>query len=154
MKLILSYCVLIALILLCTNCMDSKKISTNKTGAASQLPLRGTYWKLTELMGQPIPFSSGNGREAHIKFNADGKTVGGNGGCNTFSTVYQSIDSTHFTFGPVMSTKMYCNEAKFENLFFDVLSKTDNFLIHGDTLFLRNAGMDSTAKFIANPLKK
>lgn len=49
---------------------------------------------------------------------------------------------------------MYCEDAKYENLFFDILSKADNYFINGDTLFLRNAGMDSTAKFIADHLKK
>lgn len=154
MKLVLNYLALVTLALFCINCNNSKKAVTGKTDALINAPLSGIYWRLTELIGQPVTASADAHREAFIKFNPVEKSVGGNGGCNTFGGSYQLTGSSQISFGPIMSTKMYCEDAKYENLFFDILSKADNYFINGDTLFLRNAGMDSTAKFIADHLKK
>lgn len=154
MKQLLNYITVIAIIAFVSGCNPSKRTVSNNTETMIKTPLRGVYWKLTTLLGQPITHPSSMGKEAFIKFNIDGKSVGGNGGCNSFGGSYDIADSSHLTFGPVMSTKMYCDDAKFENVFFNLLSRTDSYLISGDTLFLRNSGMDSTAKFVADYLKK
>ena len=139
---------LLITVLLFMSCNNSKNNSHIKTQSTPAVPLSGTCWKLIELMEQPIPASSDSNREAHIKFDADVKTVSGNGGCNTFRAEYQAPDPSHLTFGPAISTKMYCDEAKYESLFFDVLSKTANYSINGDTLILTNAASDSSAKLV------
>ena len=153
MKKIRNCLTLMALTFLCADCSQTKNTPVSKKIDTIHAPLRGTYWKLITLMGQPIPSSSNTLREPHLNFSTNEQTIGGNGGCNTFSGSYQSIDSSQLSFGPVISTKMYCDEAKYENLFFDVLGRIDNYLINGDTLVLRNSGMDSTAKFLAIPAK-
>ena len=100
-------------------------------------------------MGQLLPQAdTALIREAHITFSKEGRAFG-NGGCNEFSGNYELNDKSQILFGPIISTKMYCNNAKYENLFFDLLNKADNYLIKNDTLYLRNKQMDSTAAFIA-----
>ena len=147
------YLSLIVVIVLCTYCSHTKNTAVTQTAAGMNAPLRGTYWKLITLMGDPLPSSSNSLKEPHISFNTGEKTLSGNGGCNNFSGSYESIDTSRISFGPVISTKMYCREAKYETLFFDVLGRIDNYIIDGDTLILRNFDMDSTAKFLAVPGK-
>jgi len=136
------------------NCKNAKNISGSNHISESQLPLRDTYWKLYALMRNKIPGSdSSYNKEAFLILKKDGSSSG-NGGCNTFGGSYETNDSSQIKFGPIISTKIYCENGKLENLFFDILSKTDNYLIEKDTLFLRNKTLDSTAKLIAVPLKK
>jgi heat shock protein HslJ len=151
MKQLIQYIAAITIIVVIPGCGPSKNSVVNNTETVVNTPLRGVYWKLTTLLGQPVNKISST---AFIKFNIDGKSVGGNGGCNTFGGSYDLTGSSHLSFGPIMSTKMYCGEGKSENVFFGLLSRTDSYLINGDTLFLRNAGMDSTAKFVADYLRK
>ncbi|MEP6627517.1 MAG: META domain-containing protein [Ginsengibacter sp.] len=154
MKINLNYLSLIIIFASISGCSASKNAGNNRSEMTMTTPLRGIYWRLTALSGESLNQGSSTGKEAFIKFNIDGKSVGGNGGCNSFGGSYEFSDGSHLSFGPIMSTKMYCEDAKFENTFFNILSKTDNYLISGDTLFLRNKGMDSTAKFVADYLKK
>lgn len=134
-------------------CTDSNKPEAHKSASDTLLPLQGTYWKLYSLMGNIIPdVDSAKAKEAHIVFNKDG-TEGGNGGCNQFGGNYELEGNSKIFFGPIISTKMYCDNAKYENLFFDLLSKADNYLIKGDTLYLRSKLMDSTAHFVSVPKK-
>lgn len=137
-----------------SSCSQSKNLPVNQSKNETGTPLRGIYWRLTAVMGQSLTSGATTAKEAFIKFNVDGKSVGGNGGCNTFGGSYEMIDSSHISFGPIMSTKMYCEDAKYEMLFLDLLERVDNFYINNDTLFLRNKGMDSTARFVANYFKK
>jgi heat shock protein HslJ len=137
------------------NCNDSKKTATDRLKSNQpQVSLQETYWKLYSLMGKTVPHADTSlKREANITFSKDGRATG-NGGCNSFSGNYELNGSSQILFGPIMSTKMYCNDANYENLFFDILSKSDNYFIKKDTLYLRNKQMDSTASFVAkNKLK-
>ena len=154
MKPFLNYLSLIILLAFISGCGAAKRAVNNSSEMTMATPLRGIYWRLTALSGESLNQGSSTVKEAFIKFNIDGKSVGGNGGCNSFGGSYDISDSSHLTFGPIMSTKMYCDNAKFENIFFNILGRTDSYLISGDTLFLRNKRMDSTAKFIADYLKK
>ena len=153
MKLVVR-CLGVIAIAFAVGCNTSKKTASDNVEIMTRTPLRGIYWKLTTLLGQPVNEAPSKTREAFIKFGSDGKSVGGNGGCNVFGGSYDLADSSHLSFGPIMSTKMYCEDAPFENTFFKFLDRTDSYLINGDTLFLRNAEMDSTAKFVADYFKK
>ena len=139
--------ILIILIYSLTACNNSGKVAHNKATSFVNTPLPGTNWTLIELMGKPVKDS--NSKDIFLTLNAD-KKFAGNGGCNTFGGGYELLDSAHISFGPIISTKMYCDGAKYESLFFDIISKADNFYINADTLYLRNARLDSNAKFIAN----
>ncbi len=132
-------------------CSHSKK-SANKDTVQDSSKLQSTYWKLYSLMGETISSDSIRNREPHIVFDKNGR-ASGNAGCNQFTGSYQVSGKSQIAFGPMISTKMYCDDIKYESLFLDLLSKADNFLITGDTLSLRNKQMDSTAIFISEPGK-
>jgi heat shock protein HslJ len=135
-----------------SNCNHSTKTAVLEN-PTEHTKLQDTRWELFSLMGKEIAATDSIiGRKAFIIFNKDG-SANGNGGCNSFSGSYLLTDSSQLKFGPIVSTKIFCNNAKDENLFFDLLSKTDNFLIEKDTLYLRNKSLDSIAKFIAAPPK-
>ncbi|MDQ2718554.1 MAG: META domain-containing protein [Bacteroidota bacterium] len=125
-----------------------------KTENSVNVPLQDTYWKLTELMGQPIKSSGNETRQAFLKFDNVQKRISGNSGCNSFGGSYHLQDTAYISFGPLLSTKMYCNDVPYESLFFDVLSKCDNYNITSNTLVLRNGKMDSTVKFVADTITK
>lgn len=134
------------------NCNHPAKIPANENVQAGT-KLQDTRWELFSLMGNQIAgIDSIEGRKAFVILNKDGSATG-NGGCNTFGGSYLLANSSQIKFGPIVSTKMFCNNAKDENLFFDLLSKTDNYLIEKDTLYLRNKPLDSIAKFVAAPLE-
>lgn len=139
---------LAVLVLFLTNCTLPKQTNASKE-FPSQKSLQGTYWKLNSLLGNKIlGADSSSFRQAYIIFAKDGR-ASGNAGCNSFGGTYTTSDSSIIKFGPLISTKMFCEGVKYENLFLEILGKTDNFLIENDTLYLRNRTMDSTAKFVA-----
>ena len=142
--------ILVIMVALNSNC---NQLKNNKPADIAQSPLQVTNWNLFSLMGNNVTVADSLGKQACIVFNKDG-TVTGNGGCNSFSGNYELNDNSQIKFGPIISTKMYCPNAKEEVLYFDLLSRTDNYLIKADTLYLRNRTMDSTAKFIKAPPAK
>lgn len=74
------------------------------TRAEAQSPLAGTSWVLTELNGKPpVP----GGVIPTLNFSADGTSVSGNGGCNTFSGAYTATD-TSIDIGPLIATRRAC----------------------------------------------
>lgn len=140
---------LLPALLLLANCTTSKNTVTADNDASTHQPLGETYWRLISLLGNKIEGRDSNTmKQPFIIFSKDGR-ASGNAGCNNFSGSYTKTESSLLRFGPLMSTKMYCEGVKYENLFMDVLSKTDNFLIEKDTLYLRSRSLDSTAVFIA-----
>jgi heat shock protein HslJ len=71
--------------------------------AAPSADLKGTSWALVEISGQPVVADS----SPTLSFD-DGQ-AGGNGSCNSFGGEY-TLDNGKLTFGPLMSTMMYCEE--------------------------------------------
>ena len=117
---------------------------------ASGRVLEGTYWRLTELRGQPIAAINGP-REPHIVFAADGGRVSGSAGCNRFSGPYKAGDRLEL--GPLMSTKMACADDRLnrqETDFLRVLQSTSRYDIAGDTLTLASSE-ERLARFVAVP---
>ena len=143
----------ILFVIVSLNSNNCNNLKTNKQNSVAQLPLQGTNWNLFSLMGKNVTVADSLGKQPFILFNKDG-SVTGNGGCNNFSGNYELNETSQIKFSPIISTKMYCPNAKEEALYFDLLSRTDNYLIKADTLYLRNRTMDSTAKFVAVPNKK
>lgn len=77
--------------------------------------------------------------ETNILFGEDGQ-FGGNVGCNGFGAEYKVSDN-QITFGPVMSTMMYCEAiAGQESAVIGTLSENPvTFQLDGDTLTLTSA---------------
>lgn len=108
--------------------------------------LKETYWKLTELMGEKIAPTQ---NEAHMILKNDG-SVNGSFGCNRMMGSYEEKPMERIKFDKMASTMMACvNGMDVEQKFGDVLSRTDSYVIVGDTLQLNRARMAPLAKFEA-----
>ena len=116
------------------------------------------YWKLVEVMGQPVPTDDTlHGKEPHMILHTAENRVTGNGGCNGFGGTYQ-LDSANnrIHFSPLMATKMAClegNRMKVEDQLFKALEMTDSYYVKGDSLQLNKARMAPLARFVAVYLK-
>jgi heat shock protein HslJ len=73
------------------------------SGMAPSTDLKGTSWALVEISGQPVVAGS----SPTLSFEEE--QAGGNGSCNSFGGEY-ALDNGKLTFGPLMSTMMYCED--------------------------------------------
>ena len=135
-------------------CNTTKK-STN-SGMSSDNPnseLIETYWKLTELMGEPIVMTPGTKKEMHMVIKKQDNLVNGNGGCNSFRGSYIVLEGNRISFSQLAGTKMACIDMEKETTFMEALQKADNYAIQGKILSLNKGRMAPLAKFEAVYLK-
>lgn len=124
---------------------ESTKVGTMSSG--NDAPLTGTYWKLTELMGQPVKNQAGN-KEMHIVFSKDENRVSGFSGCNRFTGSFTTQEGNRLQFSQMAVTQMACiNEMVTEKLFLEMLQKADSYSILGNDLSLNKARMAPLARF-------
>ncbi len=103
------------------------------------MPPTDVQWRLVELEGAPAVASSGGGREAHLRFAAEGMRVSGFTTCNNLFGGYEAPGDGRLRFTQLGSTKMACVEperAQQEQRFMNVLQRVDRFAVDGDTLTL------------------
>jgi heat shock protein HslJ len=72
-------------------CHSSKNTSGSNPG------LKETYWKLTELMGKPVPTMESN-KEMHMILKNEDNRIQGNAGCNTFTGSYELKEANRIAF--------------------------------------------------------
>ena len=108
----------------------------------------GTYWKLVELNGQPVPKLD---REPYMILDAESGKVNGFGGCNRFGGPYTLDEATsRIRFGDLAATMMACPAGMdVERAFHEVLRRADNYSRKGDRLTLNRARMAPLARFEA-----
>ncbi len=111
--------------------------------------LIGGYWKLIELMGKPVEFPEDGKKEPHLLFRAEGRRLGGNGGCNNIVGTYEIKENNRISFSKMATTRMACPALGVEQQFLEVLQKVDGYNLVGDTLVLNRAKMAPLAKFQA-----
>jgi heat shock protein HslJ/membrane-bound inhibitor of C-type lysozyme len=110
--------------------------------------LTNTYWKLTELDGQPVVV--GAAREPHLRLRKDDSRADGFSGCNGFSGTYER-EGDRLTFGRLLTTMMACTDpalSRQEQLFLQVLASVDRAAAVGDRLTLY-AQDRPVARFVA-----
>ena len=130
------------------NCNSSIKTSGSNISVSSvNAPLFETHWKLVELMGHKIQDSSIK-KEMYLVLKKTESRVEGNGGCNAFSSTF-TLQNNEITFGPLVSTKMFCQGIEAENEFFKALSSADHYYLKSDTLSLTQGKVLRVAKFEA-----
>jgi heat shock protein HslJ len=112
-----------------------------------------TYWKLTELMGQPIVKTENMRSEIHIILKKEGNRVQGFSGCNTIMGGYELKEGNRITFSQMASTMMACDEMETESLFNKMLGEVDNYSIKGNSMTLNRARMAPMARFEAVLMK-
>jgi heat shock protein HslJ len=106
------------------------------------------YWRLTELMGQPVPPTNGP-KEAHLRFHPASNRFSGNGGCNNLLGGFELSAPNRIRFSRVASTQMACPGVETEPRFLEVLERADSYFLRGDTLVLNRARMAPLARFVA-----
>ena len=116
------------------------------------VPLEGTYWRLTELDGAPVPRGERpQEREAHLVFGADPKRVSGADGCNAMVGPYE-IDENRVKFDKLAGTLMACPEVgNRDQQFRQALGKATGYRVLGPELQLRDADGGLLARFVALP---
>jgi heat shock protein HslJ len=141
---------LIAAIIL-FSCNAGKKSTANALPA--DYPLTETYWKLTELMGQPIT-TEANKKEMFLMLKNEGNRVHGNAGCNNFMGGYILQEGNRLSFSQLAGTLMACPDMEKEQQFMKLLGTVDNYAIKGNALSLNKARMAPLARFEAVVMKK
>jgi heat shock protein HslJ len=113
--------------------------ATDKEVAQPDLPLEGTVWMVEGLVSNQAVSSMPAGVEASLVL-ADGK-VAVKTGCNSGSGS-ASIGDTSITFGPIATTKMFCEGAagEVEQQVLGVLTGEVAYTVDADVLQLRGAG--------------
>ena len=71
--------------------------ASSKKATIPDASLKETYWKLTELMGNPV-LHSANQKEAHLILKNENSRVNGNGGCNMFNGTYTLQEPNRISF--------------------------------------------------------
>lgn len=121
--------------------------ATDKEVAMPDLPVEGTVWMIEGLVSNQAISSMPAGVEASLVF-ADGK-VAVDAGCNKGSGAAEIGDTT-ITFGPIATTKMFCEGAagEVEQQVLGVLSGEVAYTVDSDALQLRGAsgGLDLRAR--------
>lgn len=141
----------LGLVAICMNCNPSKKASESKvsldTVSSVNVPLFETHWKLVELMGHKVQDNAIK-KEMYIVLKKTESRIEGNGGCNAFSGTF-TLQNNQIAFGPMASTKIYCQGIEAESEFFKALSTADHYYLKADTLSLTQGKVLRVAKFEA-----
>jgi len=98
----------------------------------ANLQLINSRWILREVNGKAVHPKS----DISIHF-IDETAVEGFGGCNTFKGKY-ATDGADIKIGPLMSTKMACEDLSIESQFTDALQRTESYKADGKYLYLKN----------------
>jgi putative lipoprotein len=136
--------------------MVSKVVRT-KTGKVepplkSNANLTNTYWKLTELNGEPAILGAGK-RELHMILVSEGRRVKGFSGCNRFTGSFIAREG-QINFSQMVSTMKACLEGmEQEQSFLKALKESPRFNIEGDNLLLQGADGQVLLRFEAVYLK-
>ena len=113
--------------------------ATDKEVAMPDLPVEGTVWMVEGLVSNQAVSSMPSGVESSLVF-ADGK-VAVDTGCNKGSGAAEIGDSS-IAFGPIATTKMFCEGAagEVEQQVLGVLTGDVAYTVDADVLQLRGAG--------------
>ncbi|TAD84512.1 MAG: META domain-containing protein [Bacteroidetes bacterium] len=137
---------LFTLAMACSGTRQAKSAAAPKLN----LPLAGTYWRLTELMGKPVSVTKGAKKQLAITLGADGGRAFGFSGCNMFNGSYTIGEGSSIVFSRTAATMMACADMETERRFLEVLNTADAYSIVGNTLVLSKARVAPLAKFVAD----
>jgi heat shock protein HslJ len=135
------------------SCTAGKQSAKTTLQADNNYPLTETYWKLTELLGQPVT-TDANRKEMFLMLKTEGIRVQGNAGCNSFMGSYTLQEGNRLSFSQLAGTMMACPDIEKEQQFMKLLPTVDNYAIKGNILSLNRARMAPLARFEAVVLKK
>ena len=107
-----------------------------------------TYWKLTELNGNPAELGNSQ-KELHLITGSNDNHVHGFSGCNRYSGSY-TLTGDQLTFGQMISTRMAClSDKNPETAYLQALTNVRRFAIEANTLQLYDDQNRLILQFIA-----
>ena len=143
---------LIGFTAICMDCHPSQKsmdtAQINVDTSISEQPLLETHWTVIELNGKRLTDTTLH-KEMYLVLKKENNRAEGEGACNSFSTTY-TLKNKEIVFGPVVSTKIFCQAIDAENQFFKALSATTHFVLKSDTLTFLEGKALPVAKFISH----
>lgn len=74
--------------------------------------------------------------------------IGGSGGCNSYSSQIETINSKSIKFGNIMATEMFCSNNNIENEYFRLLEKVNSYEVQDKILNLYDSEAHSILTFI------
>lgn len=109
----------------------------SKIDTAAQATLLNTYWKLSEINGNPV-ITPENSKEVHIILTREGdeSRLKGFAGCNTLGGTYL-LEKEKLSFTPI-TTKMMCDadRMKVEDYLLNALNTANGYSIEGENMEL------------------
>lgn len=114
----------------------SCSIKKGGTSVSDDSVLTQMKWQIVEIAGKPIA-DKVNGVVPQLSFDSSDKRFSVITGCNTINGTYK-FSNQSITFGPGMSTMMFCQDMSVEDGFKSVLNKINTFEIKGSELFLKD----------------
>lgn len=118
------------------------------TKPAADQDITEKYWKLIELMGEPVPDDVIEDREPHIILKKPDTRVIGSTGCNRIMGGYELLEENRIKFSQIVTTRMACPNIEYEQKFLDAFVMVDNYTNSGDTLELNNVDLVPIARFV------
>lgn len=126
----------------CSTMKKNKKSEKEKT-----VQITDTYWKLFEINNKPIPQKLN--KVPFIQFDKEEKRVFGTNGCNSFFGDFELLRNNQIKFGAIAGTLMACENNDIESNMNLLMDENAQYTIFGDTLHIRNAKTNISARFLA-----
>lgn len=96
-------------------------------------------WLIVSLKTDSSSFNT-EGKDMFIEFNQETGSVSGRGGCNAFSGKATTGKGNTISFGPLMSTKMACDELAAETLLMKLLEQVNSYAVEENQVVLTGLG--------------
>ena len=122
--------------------------SSGEAAPAAPAALFAPSWRLTEIMGQPVPPPAAGQQAPSLTFAEDGK-IHGFAGCNNFTGTFAYQQGDRLSFAQVAATMKACPDMTVETEFLKVLGQVDNCYVDDQKLTLHKARMAPLARFEA-----
>jgi len=109
-------------------------------------------WFLASLRLNDIAVEIPAGQQEMTLQFENGGQANGTGGCNSFGVTYQADYDGSLSFGPIASTRMFCEGMmEQENVYFEALSRVAQFRIAEGKLFMTSADGQTELVFTRPP---
>ncbi len=124
-----------------------KTTTTNVDETKGKYALAETKWKLVELDGKAV--SNASGKDYYMNLDSKSGKFEAYAGCNKISGSFVMKAANMLEFSKIASTKMACDNMKFETKFIKNIEKTNNYMIEGTMLHFHKGSKSAVAKFEA-----
>jgi heat shock protein HslJ len=118
-------------------CGTQKAMNSGQALSKSQQDLHD-IWALQSLEGMALDAEARSG-SPYLELNLSTHRLMGNDGCNEFRADIEKVGSKRLRFGPLLSTKKYCPQAKLAERFVQSLAATRSYQRKGLELFFFDA---------------